>query len=326
MRKNNGDDFLAKFGERVEKIGKDGFMGLMKNTGSSINNNYQNGLINRNFNKNLTFKPNRNFDFINQNYNSPNILKNDNIYQVSKPSYLYSQSNNIINYNDYEKNNQRESYFPLDNYFMEANKNRKSISSNNNYRNNREPLVYSCQINNKNNQINKGNNIYYNNNFEPKKNDIGDNRQNILDNGYKPYTIKDYKKIKNEIEMGKLGANLGTKEWTEKKERMKKMSEYGKQIMIRRKENHIKNSELFEEKKKDVYNVKIKNEKGNDINEYSRGNSSNKKIKFKANSNEKLNHNLEYGLNNKEENEEIIKPHININYRRRLNNLKNILF
>ena len=42
MSKNKNDDFLSKFADRVEKVGRDGVMGLMKSTGSPINNVRQN--------------------------------------------------------------------------------------------------------------------------------------------------------------------------------------------------------------------------------------------------------------------------------------------
>ena len=37
MSKNKTDDFLSKFANRVEKVGRDGVMGLMKSTGLPIN-------------------------------------------------------------------------------------------------------------------------------------------------------------------------------------------------------------------------------------------------------------------------------------------------
>ena len=43
MSKNSTNDFLSKFANRVEKVGRDGVMGLMKSTGLPINNqNYDN--------------------------------------------------------------------------------------------------------------------------------------------------------------------------------------------------------------------------------------------------------------------------------------------
>ena len=48
---------------------------------------------------------------------------------------------------------------------------------------------------------------------------------------YKPYTLKDYKELtRTAIVMGPLGANTGTKEWEEKKAKMKRMESYSNRI------------------------------------------------------------------------------------------------
>ena len=48
---------------------------------------------------------------------------------------------------------------------------------------------------------------------------------------YKPYTLKDYKELtRTGIVMGPLGANIGTKEWETKKEKMKRMESYSNRI------------------------------------------------------------------------------------------------
>lgn len=48
---------------------------------------------------------------------------------------------------------------------------------------------------------------------------------------YQPYTLKDYKELtRNPVVMGHLGANIGTKEWEEKRNKMKKMQSYSNNI------------------------------------------------------------------------------------------------
>lgn len=48
---------------------------------------------------------------------------------------------------------------------------------------------------------------------------------------YTPYTLKDYKDLTStNIVMGPLGANIGTDEWNEKKEKMKRMENYSNKI------------------------------------------------------------------------------------------------
>ena len=347
MKKKTDDIFLAKFGDRAEIIGKDGVMGIMKNTGSSINNNnniyFQRGLFNGDFNKNLTYKPNRNNsseqnNFISKNQqilnNNLGSLNNTNESITKKPFYLLSHSFKIKDYNNNINNmyNNRLYDYPLNMNFMDANKNRKSISSNINYRNNREPLIYSCQINNNQNSYLNNNHIYnMNNNIDQNKHEIGNNRQNIIDYGYKPYTLKDYKKINNDIKMGKLGDdNIGNDEWNKKRERMKKMSEYGKQLMFK---SNGRLNESSEDNKKHLDVILKKDDEKWKVNNDYLGDFSNNK-KYNKNTKEKLwkkdLHLNNEMFNNINENNNILgkneKQQVNLNYRRRLKNLKNILF
>ena len=56
MKIKTNDNFMAKFGSRAELIGKDGILGIMRNTGFPINNNNFNSqkiINNRNYKKNL---------------------------------------------------------------------------------------------------------------------------------------------------------------------------------------------------------------------------------------------------------------------------------
>ena len=298
MKKN--DDFLSKFGDRVEVIGKDGVMGIMKHTRESINKNYnyQNEIFNRGNVRNLTYKY-KNGYFKNQEVtNITNLLNNTNEYSNYNPSYL-SQSYKIKKFNnnllDNKLNNNFNNNFNINNndYSLnmnafEVNKNRKSISSNNNYRLNRQPLIYSCHLNNNKYKIeNFPNNIYYNNQ-EQNKHQIGDNRQNILDHGYKPYTLKDYKKIDNDVKLGKLGHDYDTKQWNEKR----------------------------------ISFIKIKMNNSSD--EFSNKINDNQEQAMKNIKNLKKNYEPKEEIG--QENKDYQKQHVNVNYRRRLNNLKNILF
>ena len=324
MIKNNGKDFLAQFDKRVEKIGKDGYFGLIKQTTSPINSNnniYQfKYLFDKEYNNNLLLKYSKNNRLFNQKYNNfnPNLID-----KFHSPFSSLFQLYKIQNYKNFAHNNYRVAHSPLDMKFMDDSKNRKSNSVNG-----KNPLIYSCQINpGKYNIFKIENNLFSNNKYE-----IGDNRQNIIDHGYKPYTIKDYKKINNEIDMGKLGANLGTKEWNEKRERMKKMSEYGKQIIFKGKEQNIKNNEIVDEKK--CPQCEFENRKWIGINKYPKGIYYNNRYALyennNANYNDKLNNNCEDNISNKSETIQskdlIIKQQVNVNYRRKLKKYKHILF
>ena len=294
MINKNGNGFLAQFDNRVEKIGKDGYFGLIKQTTSPINSNNNISqfkyLFDKEYNNNLLLKYSINNGLSNQRYNNNPYLIDD---KFNSPFSSLSQIYKIKNYKNFAHNNYRVSHCPLDMNFMDDNKNRK-----NNSVNSRNPLIYSCQINGDKYNLFKIENNLFNNN----KHKIGDNRQNIIDNGYKSYTVKDYKKIDKEIDMGKLGADFGTKEWNEKRERMNKMKEYGNLVLIN------KNSQ-----------------KMNFNNRYNFNDNNN------INSNEKVRNSFDYNINYKNEEkiqpkDLIIKQHVNINYRKKLKKFKHNLF
>ena len=56
MSKNKTDDFLSKFANRVEKVGRDGVMGLMKSTKLPINNMRQNYFGNQELSSSIKMK------------------------------------------------------------------------------------------------------------------------------------------------------------------------------------------------------------------------------------------------------------------------------
>ncbi len=81
------------------------------------------------------------------------------------------------------------------------------------------------------------------------------NSNNNYNQSYKPYSLKDYKDITSaKLVLGGLGANIGTKEWFEKQEKIKKMDEYsknvkGKPIIKFVKETPIENFEKIKKEK-----------------------------------------------------------------------------
>jgi hypothetical protein len=57
------------------------------------------------------------------------------------------------------------------------------------------------------------------------------NNKNDSRQPYKPYSLKEYKDLGNEkITFGGLGPNIGTKEWEEKANKMKKVNEYSENL------------------------------------------------------------------------------------------------
>ena len=361
MSKFGNDDFLAKFGNRVEKVGRDGVMGLMKSTGLPINMNRQNNYANQNhFN---TYKGRNDLkeihkNIIEDNYNSFSPGSKNNIY-INKFPTSSKEIRNIKHYSFLNNNNneilsKRSNIPPLSNNisnninYRQRNSLLKSmniaINSNDLFNQNNENFKPIIQI--RKNSVNYRYNGGLNNLFEQKTNismpqrniyTVANNRQNIVDHGYTPYTLKDYKKISNEVKLGKLGPNLGTEDWLKKKDRMKKMSEYGNKVIYEGKGCRNKVSESADERHKRLQELKALNGKWNIISEYSKGLKLNKEKnsneQFKWNANDKLleeerliDKQFELDIRDNEEEERMLQQQNNVIYQQRLNRMKNLLF
>lgn len=148
------------------------------------------------------------------------------------------------------------------------------------------------------NEISNQDNYSYASNVQntSKTNNFNKNRGNsntgtMVNGVYKPYSLEDYKKIANvKIELGSLGPNIGTKEWEERQEKMKKMEVYA---------NKVKGNKLVIKLKKETPIELVEKEK---INKKENSNR-NKAYKYdslvrekigKINSNNNFNPNYEY--------------------------------
>ena len=369
-RKDN-EDFLSKFGDRIEMVGRDGVMGIMKTTGNPINSGYtrninNNNQINQNLISNNLHKTNFDEEILRspvsscysspkqKNYakktfinNSVNIIRTRTSQEIPRVyasnDYFKNDNeknnNHIIKVTENDQNHNLYRYNKYDsskmiNYFLPK---KPKYSSENNFNNNYE----QCNLFNKNNnniinqsQKNLNNNRYNNDIYN---NLVANNRQNIVDHGYTPYTLKDYKKITNDVKLGKLGPNIGTKEWKTKRDKMQKMSEYGNKIMSEGKGCYVKLTESADDRHKRLQEMKMHNGKWNIINEYSRGimenNIHDSNVQFKRNVNEKLleeemmiNNALELERKQEEEEQRILQDRKNNIYQQRLNKMKNMLF
>lgn len=366
MSKFGNDDFLSKFANRVEKVGRDGVMGLMKSTGIPINmvrqNNYnnpnyfnshkgKNSLIESHKNileeNNSTFVPRvKNNIYINQNINKY-PTKNYEIRNMKNYSFV---NNNTEVFSTRIKNN--KNFYEVDNINNNTHGNSLIQSMNNPINLNN---IYNQQINNNDNfitrsQVRKNSMNYRYNNpvnlFDQKTATsiirrniytVANNRQNIVDHGYTPYTLKDYKKISNDVKLGKLGPNIGTEDWVKKRNRMRKMSEYGNKVISEGLGCKNKISESADDKHRRLQEMKSLNGKWNIINEYSKGLLLNKEKNdnelFKRNANNKLieeerliDKQYELDLRENEEEERMLQQQNNVLYRQRLNRMKNLLF
>ena len=336
---NKRDDFLSKFSDRIEKVGRDGIMGLMKSTGIPINNLRQNLHSSQKFNsfrrKNVFKEIDKNFTDNTTEQKINNSPKKTNTYISSKQLSFRKKVNQLHQFNPITCNNQ------------------------NNFANKENNLIHSYNMTGeKKNTVNFSNNMKLNSilDFSPTRNfptlstpqpyisgtqgqihTVANNKQNIFDFGYTPYTLKDYKKISNVVNMGKLGPNIGTEEWEKKRDRMKKMSDYGNKVIFEGKGCKVKLGETPDERQKKIKEMKILNGKWNIINEYSRGlflnTDKNNNEMFKKNVNNKLNdeerlidQKFQSDMEKEVEEERILQKNKNELYQQRLNNMKNLLF
>ena len=179
-------------------------------------NNYENSKNQNNFNKNNVLQRNAKM-ILNNNSNINNRQK-------AKSAKKYVDNNNRLN----------------DIYYQGAKKNNNMGINNLKYSNNnrqRMQQIYNDQYSNQYNNLynnqyinqNKSNVKLKNNNNArtPKVNRILNKSHDYQFIEFQPYTLKDYKELtRNPVVMRPLGANIGTKEWEFKKNKMKKMQVY----------------------------------------------------------------------------------------------------
>ena len=363
MSKYDNDDFLSKFADRVEKVGRDGVMGLMKSTGAPINmdkiqNYYNQNYFDRRFQRNNQGEIHKNIleenhsAFVPRTKNNIYINEGINKYPTTKNIKQYSILNNNNN-GTYTARGIMQSNF--NNYNNFNNINRNSLIRSTNLGINSNDIYESTSNDNNDNFITrsqirkKSTNYRYNNPnnpFDQKTNfsiqrrkiyTVANNRQNIIDHGYTPYTLKDYKKISNNVKLGKLGPNIGTEDWFEKKNRMQKMSEYGNKVIFEGRGCKKKLTESAEVRHRRLQEIKNLNGKWNIINEYSKGlllnKDKNSNEQFKRNANDKLideerliDKQYELDIRENEEEERMLQQQNNVLYQQRLNRMKNLLF
>ena len=190
-------------------------------------NNYENSK-NKNNNINNNNPMVRNAKMILDNNN----LGNKNMRQKSKSARKVtdiSKSNDIGyqggqgSYNNAPMNN-------YNNYNMGMNNMNNNLYGNNNgfQMMNNPPQMYN-QINNQYNNMNNKNNGSAKTPNMKKRIQKENNDYQYME--FHPYTLKDYKELtRNPVVMGPLGANIGTKEWEIKRNKMKKMQTYSNNI------------------------------------------------------------------------------------------------
>ena len=148
--------------------------------------------------------------------NMNNMKNRNNIKNINSIQQKQNPKQNI-------KNNNKINRFSSNGVKNISNNNKKILPNNNIY-----------NINNKNNNYNKVQsksvkrvNDIKNKISPPKEIKVKDYQ--FIE--YHPYTLKDYREmIRNPVVLGHLGPNTGTKEWEEKKNKMRKMMNYSNNI------------------------------------------------------------------------------------------------
>ena len=213
-----------------------------------MNNNQMNNQM-RNNNYNYQQQNNYNKKGPKQNRNNYENSKNQNNFNKNKNSVLQRNAKMILNNNSNINNRQKaksaKKYVDNNNrlndiYYQGAKKNNNMGINNLKYSNNnrqRMQQIYNDQYSNQYNNLynnqyinqNKSNVKLKNNNNArtPKVNRILNKSHDYQFIEFQPYTLKDYKELtRNPVVMRPLGANIGTKEWEFKKNKMKKMQVY----------------------------------------------------------------------------------------------------
>jgi hypothetical protein len=207
------------------------------------NNNYQgfnnNGMGMRQNVNNYENSKNKNTNNDNNNpmvRNAKMILDNNNIgnkNNMRQKSKSAKKVTDISKSNDIGYQGGQGAYnnaLPMNNFNMGMNNMNNNLYGNNNgfQMMNNPPNMYN-QMNNQYNNMNmKNNNSAKTPNMKKR---IIKKENDFQYMEFHPYTLKDYKELtRNPVVMGPLGANIGTKEWEFKRNKMKKMQNYSNNI------------------------------------------------------------------------------------------------
>ena len=183
--------------------------------------------------------PNLQFNNVMNNQFNPQMMMNN-------PNFVYQQQMSMMNPNFYQQQ------IPMNNSFNDLQNNNMNMY-------NQSINVMNDNINKQptsknNNNVNKLKNKKDNKQIENKKQSIESNNNSYHYVEYKPHTLKEYRELqRTPIVMGPLGANIGTKEWEEKKEKMRRRENYSNRIsLIHKGITKLKKDNPKEEREKDL--------------------------------------------------------------------------
>jgi hypothetical protein len=151
-------------------------------------------------------------------------------------SNIYSTNVNTNNLNEMISNSTRETV--KENKLMSRRESDKAKRSSS-IQHGKNSNISNINHNDKNSYIDKQDSSYLSNNgpatnpdsFSRRRGHSSNRPRSNADGSYRPYTLTEYKELaSNKIVLGKLGPNIGTKEWEEKHEKVKKLQEYSGKI------------------------------------------------------------------------------------------------
>ena len=243
MKGNN--NFSRKFNGQIQTMGKGGIKNLSnsniiqpKNSSSKkknqqkqnvyqINNNNSDQINKKGVKQRNNYEVSKNQNNMNNNrlIRNAQMILNNNINSNNKRLKAKSakKSNNINNLNNRYQGAQINSNYNISNNNIKKNSNKQIISQ-----------MYNKEYSSNSKRYNNNSNIKLknkNNDKLPIMNKILNKSKDYQYIEFHPYSLKDYKELtRNQVIMGPLGPNIGTKDWESRKNRMKKMKNYSNNI------------------------------------------------------------------------------------------------
>ena len=243
MKGNN--NFSRKFSGQIQTMGKGGIKNLSnsniiqpKNSSSKkknqqkqnvyqINNNNSDQINKKGVKQKNNYEVSKNQNNMNNNrlIRNAQMILNNNINSNNKGLKAKSakKSNNINNLNNRYQGAQINSNYNISNNNIKKNSNKQIISQ-----------MYNKEYSSNSKRYNNNSNIKLknkNNDKLPIMNKILNKSKDYQYIEFHPYSLKDYKELtRNQVIMGPLGPNIGTKDWESRKNRMKKMKNYSNNI------------------------------------------------------------------------------------------------
>lgn len=243
MSKSKEKPFHERFKNKIDIIGKDGLLPILKRINLPIihDNNIKTYSINS-YQNNHGIKEKENYF---SNDRKPSIASFHSDYSANKNKNSIFTKQNKLEHNKIS-NRLPNSKFKTSSELVKIEE--ENNEDNKNYQNKQyNPISYNIVNKHKDKQQNLE---LYTKNLNEIESSKYSNLPNFNTNKsyseYKPYTVKQYKEISknfSNINTKGLGANIGTEEWNEKQKKLQKLKDYSTEIKGLNKEK-LKKKEL----------------------------------------------------------------------------------